>query len=619
MTDNVHDLSEQLRSAPVAAEGKAKAGKAAPAAGRAGSRGQDRAPPLEERRRGEIWPGCPVTPLGINGEVCFYLDRLGQLRAIDNHTVQSMLVLFGGDATLLGHWFPTYDRQGNPQRGKFSQIHASAAMITACTELGLWARTGRQRGPGFWADDDGGLVYHAGDEVLIGGDWQPPGVHDGKVYAASDPLPRPLTGGRPYEAPQEVLDLVQTWAWRRPDVDPQLVLGIVLAGMVGGALDWRPVAWLTGDAATGKSTFQKLLLYLHGGERGLLQAADATEAGIRSVIGFSSLPVAIDELEPDPERPQKARAVIELARRAASGGQIFRGSASQDGHQSVAFSAFLFSSILVPDMPSQDRSRLILLDLDRLPPGTPKVTLDPRRLRSLGAALRRLLIDRWHLWPDRLDLWRAALAAVGQTGRGADNYGTVLALADLVQGERPPDEDTLANWAGRLSHAVTEDTTEVGSNADDMLTHLMSQPLDIWRRGQRHTVAKWVAVAARLPGEPTDLDGVAAGDVNRILAPYGLRVLETGAQAELVIANKPIQGLCDLFERSVWRNGVWSQAASRVQGAQSWRGSLNRINTRASRIPLASIPGMLAFPADRHTGTPDSRAAPPPDSSEDFG
>lgn len=574
-------------------------------------------PPRPGRPWGEIWEGCPVRALGVFGDVSWYLDVTGQLRGIDNHTNQKMLHLFGGRLGLLASQFPQFDKEGVPKPRAFNALHLSSAMIEACEERGVWSPTNKVRGPGSWTDEDGRLVIHAGDQVLIGGEWHPPGIFDGFVYPASDCAPRPAEGEGNADAPRALLDLLATWAWRRPDTDPQLMLGLILAQMLGGALEWRPVGWITGDAATGKSTLQALLLHVHGGTTGLLQAADATDAGIRSVVGYSSLPVAIDELEPDADNPKKVKSVVELARRASSGAQIFRGSSDQKGHQSNAYSCFLFSSILVPPMPSQDRSRLILLDLDRIPEGARKIRLEPRKLRAIGAELRALLLSRWQEWPERLEAWRAALAEEGQTGRGADNYGTALALADLALNPGPLSQDVLRGWASKLGHAITEDAVEVGSNAEDMLTHLLSQPLDVWRRGQKHTVAEWLMYAGRVDGAPETLGELSdPGHANRLLAGFGLRVRGRGEAAELMIATKQLQGLMDLFRETQWASGAWSQAARRLPGAEaSVPVKLNGITTRATVVPFRAIPGLLGLPADP---APVTSAPQTPDDMEDF-
>ncbi|WP_333830497.1 hypothetical protein [Pararhodobacter sp.] len=558
-----------------------------------------------------IWDGCPVQPLGVQGDTSYYLDRLGQLRAVKKHEVDTIRNLFGGDVQALARHFPQFDKDGSPRLGKFDQATAAAAMNAASFEKGLWHPEGSLRGPGAWVDDDGGLIYHAGDAVLMGGVWHAPGLHAGRVFPAERAIPRPAPVPDATAA-MHALEMLGSWSFRRPGIDPVLALGLACAQMLGGALSWRPVGWLTGDAATGKSTFQELLLLLHGGEAGLLQASDATEAGIRSVLGHSTLPVAVDELEPDTDRPQKVKAVVELARRAASGGVIFRGGADQKGHQSQARSAFLFSSILVPPMPAQDRSRLILLDLERLPAGAPKLTLHPPEWRRIGAQIKAALVQAWPLWPQRLEIWRSALALHGQTGRGADNYATVLAMADAALHPLSlPDADAQEKWATELAHSATEDAMEVGSNADDMLTWLLTQTLDPWRKGLRYTVAQWVQCAAKLPGGPEQIEAVPASGINQYLAPFGLRVRGDGVTADLCIANKPLQGLCDLFEGSMWQGGVWSQAARRIEGSEYVALTMSGVKTRGVAVPLRAMPGLFAFP-------PQSARHPAPHGSPEY-
>lgn len=622
----IETLAAELDDPPIAAEPAAMALGPDGAPDRPDDSPEHHGPPDggPGRPHGEIWEGCPVRPLGVSGKFSWYLDVLGQLRGVDNHTLQTMLHLFGGNAALLSWHHPSFNKDGGRAKGKFNQLSLSAAMISACRERGVWSPTGRLREAGAWTDDDGALVYHAGDEVLIGGRWQPPGVYDGKTYPAVEPIPRPADDARG-DPGRELLDQLETWHWRRRDMDPILTLGLICAQMMGGALDWRPVGWFTGDASTGKSNLQRLILYVHGGEKGLLQAADATEAGIRSVVGNSSLPVAVDELEPDKDNPRKVQAVIELARRAASGGQIFRGSTDQKGYQGTAQSAFLFSSILVPPMPAQDRSRLILLDLDRFPPDAPKWRPDPRALRRIGAQLRRRLIDGWASWAERLELWRAALATHGQHGRGADNYATVLAMADMALRRDLPGSDELDGWARKLGKAVTDESVEVGTNADDMLTHLLGQAFDVYRRGEKYTVAQWLQVAAALPAAPHGLIDSAstdarmrASEANAKLAKVGLRVYGEGLDATLFIANERIQGLLELFQDSQWQQGVWAQAARRLPGAAAVKhpATLAGIRTRGVIIPFSAIPGLAAFPMDRAAAEPYPH--PEPDVMEDF-
>ncbi len=602
-TRDLSELGRELDRAPIAAVPDPDAREVSPDPPDSGK------PPV--RGHGEIYPGSPVTALGVYGETNYYIDVLGQLRGVAKHDLDKIRHLYGGRTYELSRYFPQFDKDGSPRVGKFDQASVATAMVTACDERGMWSPTNAIREGGAWCDEDGRLILHCGDAVIFDGEMRKPGLHGGKVYSAAPPVPRPDDSTARIDPASAVLELAGSWSWRRPDIDPQLVLGFICAQMLGGALSWRPVAWLTGDAATGKSEFQRFLKFVHGGDAGLLQAADATEAGVRSVVQNSSLPVALDEFEPDPDNPRKSRAVIELARRAASGGQIFRGSADQKGYQSSAFNCFLFSSILVPPMQAQDRSRLILLELDRLPEGAAKLSLDPRTLRLTGARLRHRLLTGWSSWIERLELWRAALARHGQTGRGADNYATILALADMAISEALPEPQVLDAWAEKLGKTVTDESVDIGSNAEDMVMHLLGQSYDVYRRGEQYTVAQWIMAAAQLPAAPADLlrrgeEQESARQANEKLAKVGLRVTGRADEARIFFPNKPIPGLCRLFDGSQWADGGWSQAARRLEGADAASLTLAGISTRGTYVPIKAVPGLLGFPLDRTSQRSDS-------------
>ena len=645
----IHDLRAQLASAPVAEdqrgddiEGAERPPEPQPDPG---------APPPPEdgdpgpqtsgdgggrtrdgRRYGEIWKDCPVRALGVNGDLFFYLDRLGQMRVVNRkHEGQTIMSLFLDRIELLCFQFPTFGKDQERVPGKFNQMHASTAMMGACADRGLFSPDGTVRGVGAWRDDNGALIYHCGKSLLTADGEKQPSDIDGKIYPAYPPIPMPSAEVVKDPAP-DILDQLHTWAWQRRDVEPMLALGMIGVQMLGGALEWRPVYWLTGDKASGKSTFQDMIKHLHGGDKGLIQSNDPTKSGITSRLGHSSLPVSIDELEPGDEGSNKERDIIVLARVAASGGQWLRGSADQKGASGNVFSTFLFSSILIPGaMKPQDRSRLITLNLDTLAKDAPKLSLDPRTWRKRGARLKQLLIGRWPSWDARLQLWREALAEAGLSGRNGDNYATTLAMADMALNEALPTPAHLAGWAAKIAKAARADTDDIGSDAEDMIQHLIGQPFDVYRRGELYTVAQWLMTAAALPAAPRELvvhgdSGLteitdqdrdrAARTANDKLARAGMRVKGRGDSAELFIAKNPIPGLAKLFERSSWAFGVWAQSARRLPGAQPVENPLRLAGqrTRGVYVPLRSVAGILSFPMDR----PSPAGAPHPPVSNDF-
>lgn len=621
-------LSAELDDAPVAAvppEGRALPDAPPESPPDAGAPGQGEAPPRgRDRPRGEIWGGCPVKPLGVNGKVSFYLDIHGQMRAVEKHDQQTIMHLFGHMIPRLILNFPQWDAKAEaPKKDRFDANRAAMTMIAACSEKGLFDPDGAVRGVGAWSDDDGRLIYHTGDKLLMqGAAAQEPAAHHGRIYPAYPPIPHPAAATKDAYSAEPILEQFSTWRWTRPDIDPMVCLGMVGIQMFGGALDWRPTFWATGPKAAGKSSFQKLILHLHGGEKGLIQSNDATKSGITSRLGHSALPVALDELEPGDEGSGKEKDIIILARVASSGGQWYRGSADQKGAGGNVYSTFLFSSILIPGaLKSQDLSRLVILSLQPFEEGTPAPTLRSDEWRRRGAELKRALIDRWPSWRMRLDLWREAFADHGIGGRGADNWATIMAMAQMALSPDLPTAEDLTGWCHKVAAWVQADQAEIGSDADEMLLHLLTQQYDIFRRGEQFTIAQWLMVAAGLRGAPHNLLDAFSSDpqgqemrrkeANAKLGRAGLRVIGSEHEAVLFIAKEQIQGLKDLFARSQWANGVWYQSAARVKGAKAGRDvnprKLEGIQTRGVEIPFTSLPGLMAFPADRV-----APAAPPP-------
>ncbi|PWE50068.1 hypothetical protein DEM26_08950 [Thioclava sp. NG1] len=626
------DLRKQLENAPIKAEpdpeAKAKAEKKAAASNKKQTSDDGGDKTSSGRPRGAIWQDCPVRPLGVNGEMSYYLDRHGQLRAVKKHEAQVILHLFGDRIELLCQKFPQYDKEGSRKRDRFDQTSAAMTMISACSEKGLFNPDGAVRGVGAWKDDDGKLIYHCGQKLITDEGDKDPQDLDGKIYPAYPPIPAPEKPGAKTDPATKALKQFETWSWEWQDTTPMIALGMTGVLMLCGAMDWRPAYWLTGDKAYGKSAFQDLIKYLMGGDHGLVQSTDATKSGITSRLGHSSLPVALDELEPGDEGSGKERAIIELARVASSGGQWMRGSSDQKGASGNVYSAFLFSSILIPgSMKPQDRSRLITLHLRPLDAKATKLNLDPKAWKETGRQLKWTLISRWKTWPERLELWRAALAKAGLSGRNGDNYATTIAMADMALNEEMPSEDMRKGWAEKLAVFAQTETEEIGSDAEDMLQWLIGQPFDVFRRGELWNVAHWIMVAAQMPAAPQAL--VAGGEdvggkidntireeaakrANEKLAKVGLRVRGKEADAALFIANARLPGLRKLFEKSHWANGEWAQSAKRVPGAQPVSSPLTLAGqrTRGVYVPLKSIGGFLSFPMDS-APTQSSAAAPP--------
>ena len=308
------------------------------------------------------------------------------------------------------------------------------------------------RGPGAW-EEDGKLVLHCGDIIYYGDKSLKPCQIEKHLYPSAPVVPRPAPASSTGVPAEKLLKMFNCWNWRRKELDAYLLLGWIGASMLGGALQWRPMAWMTGDKATGKSTIHDVLKAVHG-TGGLIHATDPTAAGLWQSVGHASLPIVLDEMESEAEADnRKNQNIIKFARHAASGGLTLRGGSGHKGTSFIARSCFLFSSILVPPLTSQDQSRIVILQLDKLEPSSKPPVLKPKELAEFGAVFRRRLMDQWPRFEKTLNLYFLGLQKYGHGGRSCDLFGTLLACADLLLYDQEPESDDVERWSKRLKCA----------------------------------------------------------------------------------------------------------------------------------------------------------------------
>jgi hypothetical protein len=553
----------------------------------------------ENRPRGsDVLPeDCPVIPLGAEQDGCWYLDALGQLRFLKarDHSRNNLVHLFSPLTSYIeAHdaWC-RFDKDGN-KKGIRPEAVADALMRASAT-AGVWSPYAKVRGRGAWRGADGDLVLHLGRRLWIRGRMERCGLRGQHVYPVSAERPGPHPDQQrdgPDGPAAQLLARLRTWHWERQGLDEVLLLGWICAAMLGGALHWRPAIWITGDRGTGKSTLQELVKQLLVDGEGGYFGSDVSEAGIRQRVGYDSLPVCFDELEAE-EDNQRVNKLIGLARQAASGGTILRGGSDHQGQDFIARFSVLYSSILVPPLRSQDLSRIAMLNLQPLRGGKPPL-LRPDELAMLGQRLLRRVADTWELWEERLDIWREALLAVGYDSRGADQFGTLLAAADLALHDSPPHSDSIDELVGRLAQAATIERAEEMPDWQRCLQHITSSRADHWRNGEKLTFGTLIAIACNRrvmrPGAGDDSDAILPDQSDRalaqdVLASHGLRVeldrypdgkLRPNPDGEwdgrLAVANAHAQ-LNGVFQGTHWAArsgaaGVWRQTLGRVPDAE---------------------------------------------------
>jgi hypothetical protein len=543
-------------------------------------------------------PSCPVEPLGMQGDVLYVQDVLGQLQAIEPSSLgmKCIQMLFGFRQGYLYWAWPRHSKKGKIEGWRAEKV--AEALYTAGTLRGVFDAANRVRGRGAWRDREGGLIYHSGSTL-----WRSSGAHfeeahighlEGYFYPRRPEIPAPWPervsqGANPCAL---LLPMLCRWAWERPEVDPILMLGWVAAAMVGGALAWRPCAFVIGDKATGKSTLQALVKGILGDA--LLSTADTTAAGIYQRVQQDSLPVAVDELEAELDQ-RKNLAVVKLARNASSGAMMLRGGADHVGSEFRAQSCFLFSSINPPPLMPQDVSRMAILRLHQLPASAySQVAPTIVDGDTCGPRLLRRLIDGWSRFDRVLADYRAVLEGAGHDGRGQDTLGTLLACAHLAIGEELADHlkipmvDELGKWGELLAPSTMLEYEDLSANWHSAIKYLLTSRVEAWRGGLRHTVGQLLEdLMTTYDKHPTAvLEGATVQgvmnlpDAVRLLSQAGLgimRLCELDHHADptnewiLCVPNES-QLVAELYRSTPWAglggiSSVWKSALRQAPAA----------------------------------------------------
>lgn len=489
---------------------------------------------------------CPVVPIGMEGDLCWYLDGVGQLLPIQRkgHNKNTIMGLFAPHVEYCQNAKKTWAKtirlraeEGEPERQVVVDFRPDAVardLMAACAMEGPFRPLGRVRGRGVWRGQDDDLVLHHGDALEVRGQDQPVGKRGRWVYPRGPDRPRPAGEPQPGGAggPAEaVLADLGRWAWARPEIDPRLLLGWLCATFLAGALEHRPHAWATGPRAAGKSTLTRYIARLLHEPAGCILTGDTTAAGVRSTLRDDSLAVLFDDAEAG-ETPDRVRSLVELMRAAATGANALRGT-SEHGSASftVRFMGFV-NSILRPPMTAQDLSRMLLLQMRPLPADATPPAMGESRLGHLGRQMFRRMVDQWPRFLAELPRWQAALKQAGMPGRAPEQFGILLCAQDVALHDVSPDTDTLAEMAQMVADGTLSDRAEEMAEWQRCLELITSTIVPSYRGGQQRTLGHMIAVAAmervwrdQDGGEDLVAPAPDRDDAARALGGYGLRVV----------------------------------------------------------------------------------------------
>ena len=574
---------------------------------------------------------CPVTPLGKLGDQFYFLNTLGEVHLLGPASGKGHWdALFAGRPNYLNWAWPRWTMPRNksevPRVTNWEAEQARQALFAACAYKGTFELEDRVRGRGAWTDDDGSLIYHAGDAVWIAGSWRPPGEHGRYIYPGRPKVGRPSPTYEPAGegSPGDiVLQALMSWNWDRGELDARLALGWLMTAKLGGALEQRPVIYVVGTEGAGKSTFQKVFRLLMCGA--LVSTSNTTQAGVYQKVRQDSVAVLVDELEVK-EDTRTTDKILELARIAYSGDKMNRGGKDGVGQEYAVMSSFLFSSIAAPAMGAQDASRMAMLMLrERIkgrPDEKPLNVLAELGLTStktcdvIGRQLLRRAFKWFELdgnrtrWDRLLEMMRDALIRAGHEDRSADTFGALAAGCHIALRDDMPDAAELAQWGEWLRADQLAETAGRQKTWQRAFFYLLEATPEALRHNTHHkSLASALEAFERQPENAReDLDKVAQACGVAISFPK-LCTEPPSIDNARVFVPFSSPGLHDLFEGTAWAGaagapGPWGGVLKQMPPEWFTVATARKGLNKAARGLMIDLAKVLAAPrldeADGH-------------------
>lgn len=440
------------------------------------------------------------------------------------------------------------------------------------------------RGRGAWWDA-GRCVLHLGEQLIVDGTSHsvftpPPTRFRYQRLAAIDinPSLAPLTD----EEGAIILDIADRFLWEVP------ASGLLLAGWTAlapicGALSWRPHAWLTASAGSGKSALLDRFLGPLLDSLALWPEGNTTEAFIRQKLRADAMPVVFDEAESN-ERADQSRIqnILALARVASSSGRgvIGKGGASGAPEQYTIRSMFMLCSISTALKQGADQSRFAQLTL-RNPAHLPK----PERLAHWQALDRdlaqhitselghRLMLRSVRNIPvirESVAAFRRAAADRFDSQRQGDQYGSLLAGAWSLLNSRPASYDDAIELIDANNWEPYREASEI-PDEERCLQHILQHSIRVELErieaiGSRlqsnaKTITRTVWELVEAVRGATDIQEIPTDAAEAHLGRIGLRV-DAG---RLLISNTAL-GLQRILTDTPWAHS-WPTVLSRIPGA----------------------------------------------------
>ncbi len=472
---------------------------------------------------------CPVRPLGHLRGRCFFIDSSKQFIELSARELASrsgIVSLMGGDLTWLCRHFPLIAVRKNAEKqpeefvAGFIVTDASDLLMAACCAAGLFGDHVRICHEGLWANSNGMPVVHVGDRLLIDGEWQEVGQRIGDVvYPASAPTAVPGDPRGPEVGRQAQQTMQELWTFRQQG-GAIVALGVLVCGLLGAALIWRPNLLVIGNTASGKSMlmqFLRALAPLH------FYTNDTTKPGLEQSVNRRAMPIFIDEAtDQDDQRGPRMLMDLLLSSTGGTGARVTRGSPEGRARSVEVLGVVVICSIAPPRMLPQHLSRVAVVELASPAAGADHAMEMIAAIRWAGSVGRafwgHVLANFVRFDPVQL-VFRQVLSRVQCTPRQLDQMGAVMTGWWIATHDGVPDEHKALDAAAAISDFVQRpDEVAMDSLGNQMVQHLLTYRVPGKEPHEMVPVAELLNEAWRV--ERTE-DGEVAGSVTRSDAGTG--------------------------------------------------------------------------------------------------
>lgn len=531
--------------------------------------------------------------LGFDGDVYYYQPRnTGQVvrLAAGSHSSTNLVRL-----APLPYWETLY-----PGPRGTNWTAAAASLFQQCAAAGVYSPD-RLRGRGAYIDGRH-VVLHLGDRLVIDGHessiLQKLPFKSRYVYQRAQLLDGPGTlAPLTDDEALPILELAERFRWDVP-ASGLLLAGWVTLAPVCGALDWRPHAWLTGGAGTGKSAILERYVMPLLGDLMLPVASNTTEAGLRQTLRSDALPVVFDEAESN-EKVDHARmqAILGLARVASTEtrAHLIKGSPSGEVSRFHIRSMFFLSSIATSLKQGADRSRFAQLTLRSTaeqPQGERQdhwEALDRDLDRYVTPEVAQRLISRTvSLIPTiraSTKVFSRAAAEHFDSQRLGDQYGALLAGAWSLMSTAVATDREARALIQQNDWAPYSEATEVPDERR-CIDHIMQTQIRVDATNTQGHVSTQVRTLRELVDHLVSPDAGLYLDAENTLGRHGIRV-DNGT----VSISNTAKALAAILSDTAWAHS-WATVLARLPGAAKagtvyFKGLGS--NSRAIAIPLTAL------------------------------